>query len=317
MEIPFGNHVLEIDAEATRVYYQMHPELSSQDQAHRNFARWLTTLTCGEQALFHFLGIDDHSQCAMMECYVVNDDGLVHVVVTYTVAGKVIKEPESLRSVADLLPEAGVGEIELCLANEGSLVTENLPTDRFPDGQLFLCMLKKIPWMLDEQCQLPTRKQFFEAREARWEAEMIDDLRNLLKATHQPYEAIDPMEAEQLKVRCIENYVEPASLSKARDVCYTSEHSGRGFLWHIFSYGLTCSTEGDAARDQYEHLRATDYYVYLEEFGQCYRVMGDSLPNLDAIEELPDTYVISGSLDWIYAHTHEDGWFGPYLSARD
>ena len=316
MEIAFGSYILEIDTETTRAYYQAHPELCTQDQAHSNYARWLSTLPGGEQALFHSLGVDDHSQCAMMECYVGDDDGLIHVLVTYIVSGKVIKEPASFLTIADWHPKVGAGETELILAHQDSMLAENLPTDRFPDGQLFLGMWKVIPWMLDEQCQLPTRKQFFETREARWEAETIDDLRSLLKATNQPHEAIDPTEAEQLKVRCIENYVEPASLSMARDVCYTSEQNGRGYLWHIFSYGLTPSMEGDVAREQYKQLCATDYYVYFEEFGQCYRVWGDRLPDLDAIEELPDTYVVSGSLDWIYAHTHEDGGMGPYLSAR-
>ena len=157
MEIAFGNHVVEIDAEATHMYYQMHPELCSHDQAHSNYVRWLSTLTGGERKLFNSLGIDDHSQCAMMECYVGNDDGLIHILATYTVAGKVIKEPTSWSSVDDWLPRLGVGEIELHIGNENSLMTENLPTDRFPYGQLFLGIIKNIPWVLDEQCQLPTR----------------------------------------------------------------------------------------------------------------------------------------------------------------
>jgi len=316
MEMEFGSHVLEIDAEATRAYYRAHPESCSRDSAHRNYARWLNSLTGGEGALFRALGIDDHCQCAMMGCYARGDGKLIRVTATYIVAGRVIREPESRRTVADWIPKVGAGEVELYLAREGSLFAESLPADRFPGGQLFLSLMKEIPWVLDEPCRLPTREQLLEAAGAASEAAIAGDLRSLLEATRQPYGAIDTAEAEKLKARIIESYVESASLPMARGVCHTDGRGARAFLWHIFSYGLAPSVEGDAAREQYARLRAADYYVYLEGYDLCFRVAGGRLPDLGAMEELPDTYVISGSLDWIYAHTHEEDLYGPYLSLR-
>ena len=312
MKMMFGNCKVEIDAEATRAYYSAHPELCAQDPAHRNYVRWIDTLMNGEADFFRTLGIDDHSQCALTECYLCDCGGLVHVTATYCVAGKVIATPTSYDTIEDILFRAGTGEVTLVLASAESLIADGLPTDRFADGQLFLGLIKEIPWVLDEPCALPTHTQFSMDCHEKWHTQMLDAYQALLSATGQAHVAMDQEASEQLKARCIERYVAPDKLGQARSVCY-SGRNGRCFLWHMFSYEFCEAVEGDAAREQYGALHADDYYVYLEEDKICHHVAGGKLPDLEALEALPDTYVIAGSLDWIYAHTHEDGWCGPYL----
>ena len=310
MEMMIYEHKLVADAEATRAYYLAHPELCAQDQAHRNYVRWIDTLTHGEADFFHAFGIDDHSQCALKGCFVRTGGEIAVVDVVYCVAGHVTDEKLALFTFPDTV--SAFSKMMIISYNYDIPALEGVSFEDFPDERFFLFVHVEIPWLLDAPCELPTFKESLAESEAEYRMNSREYLRNLLLATGQPHTFVEPEAGEQLKARCIERYVAPEHWAEAHNICYADDEN-YGYLWHIFSSGMHENLKGDAAREQYRTLCAEDYYVYLEHCDICFHVEGSILPSLEAIEKKRDIYVIAGSLDWIYARTHEDGWLGPYL----
>ena len=313
MNQSFGQYLVRIDDEVTRSFYTAHNELCATDQAHRNYAQWMSSRSEEVTSYFSSIGIDDHRQCNILECYQM-EDGLIHTMSLYCVAGAIIQEPDANDLIGSLFASKTVDGIGLFIMHEDSIAESRNPVNRFPSGQLLLCAMEDIPWLLDEPCELLIRDQFFAERHKQWKAEMSRRIFKLMDETGQPYKIMNPPEADALKKRCIERYVKPDDFEQTDEICWSSEES-RGFLWHIFSWELCDCVVGDDARAKYEHLRTPSYYAFFEEDDYCFHVNGGQLPDLSAIEDVQDTYIISESLSWIYAHTHEDGWIGPFYSS--
>ncbi len=84
------------------------------------------------------------------------------------------------------------------------------------------------------------------------------------------------------------------------------------FRWHVFSFGLIKSIEGEAARVKFDQVEKNSVYVFYQNKNEAYKV--DNPEHLSAADfDLEqDIYVYDDVGRWTYVFTHEES-CGPYF----
>ena len=127
----------QVDAEATRAYYDAHGEIAGGcDCAHcRNFAVAVETVSPQVREVFDALGLDIRRPCEVMELGPGTGNRRLYEAF-YHIAGKLESGP---------LPRMEIGEAQVRFYEDCDLLPQNFPRPCFQ-----LNMAVELPWLLAE-----------------------------------------------------------------------------------------------------------------------------------------------------------------------
>lgn len=86
---------------------------------------------------------------------------------------------------------------------------------------------------------------------------------------------------------------------------------GYGYLWGLFSWAEVPCLEGVEARRAFDALDYDEAYFFGDWFPHVETIGKTTAAQLD--KGCDDVYVVDKDFRWTYAHTHEDGLYGPYF----
>lgn len=95
------------------------------------------------------------------------------------------------------------------------------------------------------------------------------------------------------------------------------------YLWHVFSYEVISKENvltGDMARKAYDNIdkeNAIMIQIWDDEIIEETEELIDEYKNWEAIEDIPELFIVDKDWKWTYVSTHENGWCGPYFYKID
>ncbi len=85
------------------------------------------------------------------------------------------------------------------------------------------------------------------------------------------------------------------------------------YLWHIFSFRLTKSIEGELATKEYLNQRKSTVLIFNEDRDYLIECV-NSIPKIEMDESSHDIYIAHSNMKWTYVITHEIPDIGPFFS---
>ena len=83
------------------------------------------------------------------------------------------------------------------------------------------------------------------------------------------------------------------------------------YYWHLFSWVEVPCLEGEEARRAFDAMDYDEAYIFFDWAFHVETIGKTTAAELD--EGCSDVYVVDKDFRWTYAHTHEDGLYGPYF----
>lgn len=94
-------------------------------------------------------------------------------------------------------------------------------------------------------------------------------------------------------------------------------------LWHLFSWELVPSIEGDDAKMAFDKLYYTEaikfhdgYSGHIQDVVSMGKVSAQEIETESKNGGCIDVYVVAKDFSWTYVCTHEGDWCGPYLCVK-
>jgi hypothetical protein len=144
--------------------------------------------------------------------------------------------------------------------------------------------------------------------------EQESNFENALRRLRIEYSVMSSEEAESYMRQWFLEFLPPdADREKLEDVCLTEGT----YLWHIFTFGSLKGEDSERASECFDRTEKGRCVVFMNNDISGFILNDGSALTSEIMDPYKDSYVTADDFSWTYAHTHEDGWMGPYFYRRD
>ena len=125
------------------------------------------------------------------------------------------------------------------------------------------------------------------------------------------------MEKNEFEKKWLNTFI-PSLTDKQYGGCFVDQ-----YLWHVFSYRLIPEEKvltGDMARKAYDNIdkeNAIMIQIWDDEILEETEKLIDEYKSWEAIEDIPEIFIVDKDWKWTYVSTHENGLCGPYFYKID
>ena len=330
--VRYGDWEIAVDVDRTKQYYKNYNTINN--QANRNFAKYLKDLTPEEKDFFNSLEIDP--SCCEIEHIGLNNKGDFPCGGYFLVCGEYLKTPpENILTFEELVknnfvdnrPDTSIyiGIFKFNFQCQ-DYIFKNIP-ENMPDG--FICIqfwCEEMKWLLNEKPEKAQNnphsawdihknikeKIDIKQEQSDWVLEEKLEFSRFFEKLNINATLLSNKELEEYKKEWVDRLSpKDANIRKIRKLCVKNKRYTT-YLWHLFSFNFLNCEIGDNANTLFDKTQKGSCVIVSNIDDLAYKLENAESLTVESLEQFIDVTITADDFSWTYSKTHES-MCGPYF----